>query len=765
MAPIRARLGVAIVAGALFLPSAAVRADVIVNGRAGDSCGPPNFSCSQVDPSIARQGSNLVVGFYADSSGPNHSGYAWSNDLGVTWTDGGVLPRGSYAGSLNGRPSVVACGGSFFYASEALSDQAEITVSRGTFSGSLLGWGTPAVVASGAAVGTPSLACDPASGNLYLAFAGKAPSGSARISLARSLDGGATWDPPVTVRQAGTSSLVSFPSATVGIDGKVHVAWTVDRSAVNGALFFEVGTSVDAGETFGSVVRAANFSRGGPSGAAGTPADRAVLTADRGESVNAGNLYLAFHSLETRSTRVRDVFVARSVNRGASFEPAVVVNHDPLGNDQFLPTVTTNRATGQVGVLFYSSQLGPLGTTDAFVGLSIDGGSSFVPAVRIGSKSTYWPGVTSDVAPPFGSSIGLIADARSFLATWTDGRFCTPDIFFSSILRKEIPSCASLAEGAACDDGNPCTTGETCRSGVCAPAGVAACNVAATDCRLPTTTCDARAGCVGLPKPDGTTCGAACSVRSSCTEGVCIDDPQGGGDPDGDRICSLDDNCPGTANPTQADIDGDGAGDACDPSDVGLRVGTLSVRRSTGSANGAITLRSEFIYKRRIDSIDLANGIALRVKDSATLDTTISWPRGSCRRLSNGATRCRMPKAPYSTIEFRPLPSGNLFEQTVVVTARVRGQQLRAPFAGPMSVWVANAPGVIVNGIDRAGATEDCRSYARGTDCRGAGGTLFDTPVVVPTPTPTPAPPPPCVEGYGSPSRAFLGGPSASLVD
>jgi len=45
------------------------------------------------------------------------------------------------------------------------------------------------------------------------------------------------------------------------------------------------------------------------------------------------------------------------------------------------------------------------------------------------------------------------------------------------------------------------------------------------------------------------------------------DDPclNNGGDTDGEGVCDAFDNCPDTANPSQADSDGDGDGDACDP--------------------------------------------------------------------------------------------------------------------------------------------------------------------------------------------------------
>lgn len=769
MAHIRATLVAALAAGALLSRSTGASADVLVNDRSGDSCGPPSFSCTQTDPSIVRQGSNLVVGFYADSSGTNRAGWAWSTNSGVSWTDGGTLPRGGFGGSLGGHPAVAVCNGTFFYATEAASTTNEIRVSAGTIAGALA-WGAPNLAASNAGAKTPAIACDPAANRLYVAYAGTSAAGNSAILVVASSNGGSTWSAPVTVRETGPSTVASLPSMAVGLDGGVHVAWTVDRTEVNGALFYEVATSNDGGASFGAPVRASNFQRRPPPLGVTALADRGVLVADRSSGANAGNLYLAFQSAEASWSSVRDIFVVRSTNHGASFEPAVVVNHDPLGNDEYMPTIATATSNGTVGVSYYATVPGPLYAVDTWVGMSIDGGQSFVPGVRASTKSTIWETTTSDATPNIGIAMGMTADAPNFYTAWTDGRLCSPDIFAASVRRSDIPSCQSIAEGYACDDGDPCTTGETCQNRVCVPAGEVSCNAPATECRQATTVCDSRAGCVGEPKPDGTVCGAKCSLPSTCSEGACVNDPAGGGDPDADLFCSLDDNCPWTANSDQADLDEDGLGNVCDPADVELTMNKLSVRRSTsfGSFNGSILLRGEFILKTPGDSLDVIKGVAFRLKDSQNLDFKLNWPSSTCTRLSNGSTRCRYPIAPYHTVDYRPLPTNTAGLRTVLVTVRIRKQNLKAPFVAPLTAWVTNKPGTLVLGIDRAGSTLSCRSLDRGLECAGSGGDIWTDPTVTPTPVPTPAPPPPCVDGgggYGSPSRAFLGGPSDSLLD
>ena len=75
--------------------------------------------------------------------------------------------------------------------------------------------------------------------------------------------------------------------------------------------------------------------------------------------------------------------------------------------------------------------------------------------------------------------------------------------------------CDSTLAGGACDDGDQCTAGDTCKTGSCTGGSPAVC-----DDGLPCTKdmCDSKAGCAGVPWPEGTPCddGAPCTVGSAC---------------------------------------------------------------------------------------------------------------------------------------------------------------------------------------------------------------------------------------------------------
>ena len=129
-------------------------------------------------------------------------------------------------------------------------------------------------------------------------------------------------------------------------------------------------------------------------------------------------------------------------------------------------------------------------------------------------------------------------------------------------------TCEPCATDADCPAGQSCVTGECV--GDCQPVAEI-CNGLDDDCdgQVDEEACDSctddtdcAPGLICLAPGDNCCSGAMCTPEMPFC-GTCGVAPQGD-DQDGDGIPDALDNCPTVFNPDQADLDGDGVGDACD---------------------------------------------------------------------------------------------------------------------------------------------------------------------------------------------------------
>jgi beta propeller repeat protein len=119
-----------------------------------------------------------------------------------------------------------------------------------------------------------------------------------------------------------------------------------------------------------------------------------------------------------------------------------------------------------------------------------------------------------------------------------------------------------------------------------------------------------------------------------------------GGDADGDGVCGASDNCPTVANPDQADANGNGVGDLCEPPPIAeagpaqtVHVGTLVTLDGSGSSDPAGLLPLSYAWR------------------------LLSQPAGPPAELSGPST---------VSPTFQPLASGDYVVELVVANAAGR---------------------------------------------------------------------------------------------
>jgi cysteine-rich repeat protein len=211
---------------------------------------------------------------------------------------------------------------------------------------------------------------------------------------------------------------------------------------------------------------------------------------------------------------------------------------------------------------------------------------------------------------------------------------------------------------------------------------------------------------------DGTTCnGAPCGEPFTCQAGVCTPGA-GAGDGDGDGIIDCQDNCPATSNPDQADLDQDGTGDACDPTDTDLNVTKLRMKGQTvGVGTGKVSLKGDFVtLLDPFDVFDPSEGITMRVQDALETDLFVG-PVECSVSTSGKKTSCDAFEPTRLKLRIKLLPGS---PGTYRFSAKFLKVVVDQPFRAPISVTISQH----ANGIDRTGAILDCAAYAKGNKCK-----------------------------------------------
>ena len=274
-------------------------------------------------------------------------------------------------------------------------------------------------------------AVDRANNNIYMtwtqfdSYGSNFGTDSSNILFSKSVDLGLSWSTPVKINHAAgncmdSDSTVEGAVPAAGPNGEVYVGW----AGPNGLVF---NRSVDQGNSWlsneifvGAMPGGWDYSIPGIYRSNGLP----ITACDLSNGPYRGTIYMNW-SDQRNGVNNTDVWLTKSVDGGNTWSAATKVNDDLSNNQQFLTYMTIDRATGYLYFVFYDRRNYSGDSTDVYVAVSMDGGTTFINR-RI-SESAFVP----DQGTFFGDYTNIVADngiirpiwARmdnTSLSVWTD---------------------------------------------------------------------------------------------------------------------------------------------------------------------------------------------------------------------------------------------------------------------------------------------------------------------------------------------------------
>ena len=221
-----------------------------------------------------------------------------------------------------------------------------------------------------------------------------------------------------------------------------------------------------------------------------------------------------------------NIYIARSVDGGATWGSPARIDADSGGAIQFFPTAAISHESGAITVAWYDSRKMAVNSNgrfllDMYTRTSLDGGVTFLPEVQV-NDLPFDPELDST---PWGDRFRIgeyngvaLFNLTSYALVWTGNTDTGHQILFDVVLDGDF-------------DGIPDSL---------------------DNCPLTFNP--------GQADADGDGIGDACD---NCVDTANTDQA----DADGDGVGDACDNCVDTANADQANFDGDTMGDACDPDD------------------------------------------------------------------------------------------------------------------------------------------------------------------------------------------------------
>jgi hypothetical protein len=233
--------------------------------------------------------------------------------------------------------------------------------------------------------------------------------GSRRLLVAKSTNGGASFAAPVTIATTKDSYDIGMPSfanrrALIYISGGAYRTATKDLVyAIWVDLTGATGCTTSANEPGASA---------------------------------------------TSTCKTRTWF-SRSTNGGTTWEAPRMINNQASLNDQFNPWLAVDETNGRLVVIYYDTVDGPGRLrSDVWYQTSSDNGVTWSTPVKVTTAQTDETGSGADLGNQYGDYNGLSGYAGKFFSSWTDRRSGSREEIWTALITPEGGSAMGIGAGS-----------------------------------------------------------------------------------------------------------------------------------------------------------------------------------------------------------------------------------------------------------------------------------------------------------------------------